>query len=91
MTQQNSISSDWVKSGTVFSRTEIADAIVRKRFPNAYFVPCCALGCYYGVYSDETLNEHVADYRYLEKGDVIPDSVPPTKAFGSYFKLIWKR
>jgi hypothetical protein len=80
-----------VKSGTIFSETRIANAFVKERFPNAVFVPCCALGCYYGVYEDATYNVHVADYNYLQAEDVIPRNCPPPSPFGVYFKLIWKR
>jgi hypothetical protein len=79
------------KSGMVFGDTKRPHEQIKELYPKAKFVPVCAHGYYIQVYSDDSLMTLVANYMYLNNKDVIPiEARKEAKAFGQYFKLIWK-
>jgi len=79
-----------MRNGQVFGSTTNIDKHIRTLYPEAKFVPVCALGCYFTIYSDSTYNKQVAEYRYLKEGDSIPQEARnEMRPFGSYFKLLW--
>ena len=79
-----------MKNGQVFGSTINVDKHIRTLYPDAKFVPVCAFGCYYTIYSDSTYSKQIAEYRYLKEGDTISvEARNERRDFGSYFKLLW--
>jgi len=79
-----------MKNGQVFGSTINVDKHIKSLYPEAKFVPVCALGLYYTIYSDSTYSKQIAEYRYLEQTDSIPvEARNERRDFGSYFKLLW--
>jgi hypothetical protein len=77
-------------NGTIFGDTANVNKHIRTLYPEAKFVPVCALGCYYTIYSDSTYSKQIAEYDYLtEKDKVTEEARNEMRPFGSYFKLSW--
>lgn len=77
-------------NGQIFGSTINVDKHIRTLFPDAKFVPVCALGCYYTIYSDSSYTKQIAEYRYLNETDkVTVQARNEMQPFGSYFKLLW--
>lgn len=78
------------QNGHIFGSTINIDQYIRTLYPDAKFVPVCALGCYYCIYSDGTYSKQIAEYRYLNENDkVTAEARKEFHDFCSYFKLIW--
>jgi len=79
-----------MKNGQVFGTTINVDKHIKTLYPEAKFVPVCALGLYYTIYSDSTYSKEIAQYRYLKEGDSITvQARNEIQPFGSFFKLLW--
>jgi len=77
-------------TGHIFGSTINIDKYIRTLYPDAKFVPVCALGCYYAIYSDGSYEKQIAEYKYLEKNDKVTEQARnEMSSFGSYFKLVW--
>ena len=78
------------KNGTIFGDTERPMKQIKELYPQAKYVPVCALGCYYTVYSDDTYSTKIAEFNYVTLSDRIPhEAIKEFRPFGSYFKILW--
>ena len=78
------------KPSRLFGSTEQPNKFILNKYPNAKFVPVCALGCYYAVYSDDSYSTKIAEYLYRKPTQPLTKQArEELTPFGSYFTINW--